>query len=87
MAGGNGGNGNQVNIEIDDVVSKGIYTNFAVVTHTNTEFVMDFAFIFPQQPKNKVVSRIITSPSHAKRFMLALQDNIKKYEESIGPIN
>ena len=84
MAGGNGDT--PINLEIDEETAKGLYTNFAVVSHSNTEFVMDFAFVFPQQPKNKIKARVITSPSHAKRFALALQDNIRKYEEKFGEI-
>lgn len=84
---GNGGKEGQINLEVDEEISKGTYANFAVVTHSNTEFVIDFAFIFPQQPKNKVRARIISSPVHTKRFLMALQDNIKKFEDKHGQIN
>jgi hypothetical protein len=90
MTGGNGGNGGgngkQVNLEIDDETSKGIYANLAILSHTETEFVIDFAFIFPAQPKNKVKARIISSPLHTKRFLKALEENLKKYEEKFGEI-
>ena len=76
----------QINIEIDDQVSKGIYSNLVVVAHNETEFVMDFIFVFPPQPKNKVGARIISSPTHTKRFLLSLTENVKKYEEQHGPI-
>jgi hypothetical protein len=82
----NNENGKQINIEIDEETSKGIYSNFVVVSHNEAEFVMDFVFIFPQQQKNKVGARIISSPSHVKRFMMALTENVKKYEEKHGPI-
>ena len=85
--GGNGGKEGEINLEIDEETSKGIYTNLAVVSHTPTEFVMDFAFIYPQQPKNKVRARLISSPVHTKKFMLALQENIRKFEEKHGQIN
>ena len=84
MAGGNGDN--PINLEIDDETAKGLYANFAVVSHSNSEFVIDFAFVSPQQPKNKVRARIISSPSHTKRFAAALADNIRKYEEKFGEI-
>jgi len=85
---GNGGKKEgEVNLEIDEEVSKGIYTNFAVVSHTNTEFIIDFAFIFPGQPRNKVRTRIISSPQHTKRFLMALQDNVRKFEEKYVQIN
>ena len=76
----------QINIEIDEAISKGVYSNFVVVSHSETEFVMDFVFVFPQQPKNKVGARVISSPTHTKRFLMALTDNVKKYEEKHGPI-
>ena len=83
MAGGNGDS--PVSLDIDEETARGVYANFAVVAHSNTEFIIDFAFVSPQQ-KNKVRSRIISSPSHTKRFVAALADNIRKYEEKFGEI-
>ena len=74
-------------IEIDENVARGTYTNLALITHSETELLIDFLFLQPQTPKTKVLSRIITSPVHAKRFLAALQDNIAKYEARFGPIN
>ncbi|OGF51088.1 MAG: hypothetical protein A2044_07575 [Candidatus Firestonebacteria bacterium GWA2_43_8] len=82
----NNENGTPINIEIDEQTSKGIYSNFVVVSHNESEFVMDFVFVFPQQQKNKVGARVISSPAHTKRFLMALTDNVKKYEEKHGPI-
>ena len=76
----------QLQIEIDDVTAQGMYSNLAFIAHSEQEFVMDFMFLSPQQPKAKVRSRIITSPQHAKRFMAALIDNIKKFEARFGEI-
>ena len=76
----------QIKIEIDDNVGQGEYVNFAVVTHSIAEFIMDFIRVLPGVPKSKVKSRIVISPIHAKTFMLALQDNIKKYEQKFGAI-
>ncbi len=76
----------QIKIEIDEQTAGGIYVNSALISHTQTEFVLDFLFLQPQTPKAKVRSRIITSPSHAKRLLLALQDNLKKYEEKFARI-
>jgi hypothetical protein len=84
---GNGGMNHQVNLEIDEETAKGIYSNFAVVSHTGSEFIIDFAFILPANPKNKIRSRVISSPQHTKRLFMALQDNISKYEEKFGKIN
>ncbi len=82
----NNDDGKQISIEIDEAVSRGVYSNFVVVSHSETEFVMDFVFVFPQQPKNKVGTRVISSPTHTKRFLMALTENVKKYEEKHGPI-
>lgn len=76
----------QIQIEIDDLTAQGVYSNLAVITHSPDEFVLDFIFIQPQIPKAKVRTRVITSPQHVKRFLQALQDNIKKYEEKFGEI-
>jgi hypothetical protein len=76
----------QIQIEIDDLTAQGVYSNLAVISHSKEEFIIDFIFIQPQVPKAKVRARVITSPQHIKRFLLALQDNIKKYEEKFGEI-
>ncbi len=74
-------------IEIDENVARGVYTNLALITHSETELLIDFLFLQPQTPKTKVLARLITSPTHAKRFLAALQDNIAKYEARFGTIN
>ena len=74
-------------IEIDENVARGVYTNLALITHSETELLIDFLFLQPQAPKTKVLARLITSPTHAKRFLAALQDNIAKYEARFGAIN
>lgn len=76
----------ELSIEIDDATAQGMYCNLAFITHSEQEFVVDFIFMFPQQPKAKVRSRIILSPKHAKRLLLALADNVKKYESRFGEI-
>ncbi len=76
----------QINIELDEKVSAGEYANFVVVTHSAAEFVMDFTRILPGVPKAKVHSRIIMAPQHAKAYLAALTDNIKKYESKNGEI-
>ena len=77
---------NQLQIDIDDNVAQGIYANLALISHSETEIIMDFIFLQPQVPKAKVRSRIITSPSHAKKLLMALEDNVKKYESRFGKI-
>jgi hypothetical protein len=73
-------------IQLDEEVAQGRYANMAMVDHTETEFTLDFIYVYPQQPRAKVFSRIITSPQHLKRLMLALQENITRYESKHGTI-
>jgi hypothetical protein len=76
----------QLNIELSEEVAQGIYSNLAVITHSSSEFVVDFVRIMPGIPKANVKSRVILTPEHTKRLLYALQDNIKKYESVHGPI-
>src|ERR1700744_6523696 len=77
---------NPLNIELSEEVAEGIYSNLAIITHSNQEFVLDFVRIMPGAPKAKVKSRIIITPEHAKRLLIALEDNIEKYEAINGRI-
>lgn len=77
---------NQINIELNEEVAQGTYSNLAIITHSTSEFVIDFVRIMPGIPKAQVKSRIILTPEHAKRLVAALQDNIGKYEAVNGPI-
>lgn len=79
-------NKNQINIELPEEIADGIYSNLAVITHSNSEFVVDFIKIMPGMPKAKVKSRIVLTPQHAKRFAKALLDNLMKYEAANGEI-
>ncbi len=76
----------QINIELSEEVASGEYSNFVVVTHSQAEFILDFTRILPGVPKAKVHSRVIMAPAHAKAFLGALNDNIRKYENQYGPI-
>lgn len=76
----------KLNIQIDDDIAQGIYSNLAIINHSQTEFVLDFVNIMPGSPKNKVRSRIILTPQHAKRLLRALNDNINRFEKSQGKI-
>jgi hypothetical protein len=78
--------GNQIDIELTDEVADGIYSNLAIISHSNSEFVVDFIRMLPGVPKAKVKSRIVLSPQHAKRLRMALTDNINKFEASFGEI-
>lgn len=77
---------NQLNIELSPEVAEGIYSNLAVIAHSSSEFVLDFIRMMPGTPKANVKSRIILTPEHAKRLLMALQDNISKYENQFGVI-
>ena len=78
--------GNQIDIELSEDVADGIYSNLAIISHSNSEFVVDFIRLLPGVPKAKVKSRILLSPQHAKRLQMALSDNIQKFEASFGEI-
>ncbi|WP_321371362.1 DUF3467 domain-containing protein [uncultured Desulfuromusa sp.] len=77
----------QLEIQMNDDVANGQYINMAVVNHNDSEFVIDCIYIQPQAPKARVQSRLITSPRHAKRLMVMLQNNIDKYEKKHGVID
>ena len=77
---------NQINIELTDEVAGGIYSNLAIITHSPTEFILDFVSLMPGAPKAKVKSRIVMTPQHAKRLYKALADNLNKYESQFGSI-
>lgn len=76
----------QLNIELSEEVAQGEYSNLAVITHSNAEFIVDFVSMMPGAPKAKVKSRIILTPQHAKRLQKALTDNIRKFESQNGTI-
>ncbi|ARV10434.1 hypothetical protein BTO05_12595 [Winogradskyella sp. PC-19] len=76
----------QINIELDASVAEGTYSNLAIINHSVSEFVVDFVNIMPGVPKNKVKSRIILTPQHAKRLVKALSENVKRFEKAHGPI-
>jgi hypothetical protein len=77
---------NQVSIELGEDVAEGVYSNLAIISHSNSEFVVDFIRMVPNVPKAKVKSRIILTPQHAKRLLVALADNVKKFEAQHGKI-
>lgn len=77
---------NQINIELPEEIAEGIYSNLAMIAHSNSEFVIDFIRLMPGVPKAKVKSRVVITPEHAKRLLKALQDNIDRYENTFGEI-
>ena len=79
-------NPTEINIELTEEVAEGIYSNLAIITHSNSEFVVDFVKMLPGTPKAKVKARIILTPQHAKRLMNALIENVGKFEKVHGKI-
>ncbi|MFB0516008.1 MAG: DUF3467 domain-containing protein [Candidatus Neomarinimicrobiota bacterium] len=76
----------QIQVELDEKVGTGEYSNLAIVTHSPAEFVLDFTQVMPGMPKARVRARIIMAPLHVKAFAMALNENIKKYEAHFGEI-
>ncbi len=76
----------QINIEIDEKVAEGTYSNLAIINHSVSEFVVDFVSVMPGTPKSKVKSRIILTPQHAKRLLKALGENVTRFESAHGEI-
>ena len=76
----------QINIELDEKVAEGTYSNLAIINHSVSEFVIDFVSIMPGTPKSKVKSRVILTPQHAKRLVKALSENVHRFEKAHGEI-
>ena len=76
----------ELDIELSENIAEGEYVNLAVISHSTSEFVIDFVRMMPGLPKAKVKSRVILAPEHAKRLLLSLQENIARYEASLGQI-
>ena len=76
----------QINVELGEKESEGIYSNLALISHSAAEFVIDFTRMLPGVPKTKVYARIIMTPQHAKSFQKALEENVGKYEKQFGEI-
>ncbi len=77
----------QINVEIGEKEAEGIFSNFVMIAHSPSEFIIDFARILPGLPKAKVFSRIVMTPQHAMLLKNALEENLKKFEGNFGKIN
>lgn len=77
----------KIHVQIDDELAQGLYSNLVLINHAETEFTLDFAFLPPGGPRAKVRSRIISSPRHTKRLLIALRKNLERYEERFGTID
>lgn len=78
---------NKVSLELRPEVAKGEYSNLAIITHSHSEFIVDFATMLPGLPKPQIHNRIVMTPEHAKRLLNALAENIAKYESNYGPVS
>lgn len=77
---------NQVQMGIDPIVAQGAYSNLVLITHSSSDFILDFACVLPGMPQPQIKSRIIMAPEHAKCLLQALQGNISNYESAFGKI-
>lgn len=75
-----------IDIELSEEIAEGVYSNLAIITHSQAEFIIDFVRILPGIPKGKVKSRIIMTPQHAKRLLFALSENMNKFEANFGEV-
>jgi hypothetical protein len=76
----------RLQLQVDDDVAQGLYSNLVLINHTENEFLLDFAFFAPGTPRAKVRARIISTPRHTKRLLQALMKNIERFEERFGEI-
>ena len=76
----------QLQIDLPQDVAKGIYSNFAIISHSGSEFTIDFAALLPGLPKASVGARVVMAPEHVKRLLAALQENVIRYEKEFGKI-
>lgn len=79
-------NNGQLQIELSEEIAQGTYANLAIITHSSSEFILDFIRVMPGMPKAGVQSRVVLAPEHAKRLLRAIEDNLNKYERSFGTI-
>ncbi len=76
----------QINMEIGEKEAEGIYSNFVVISHSLSEFVLDFARVLPGSPKSKVFARVVMTPPNVVALLNALENNVKKFEDQYGKI-
>lgn len=76
----------QINVELGEKEAEGIYSNFVVIGHSLSEFVLDFARVLPGTPKSKIFARIVMTPPNVRGLLAALEDNVRKYEAQFGKI-
>lgn len=77
----------ELDVELSEEIAQGTYSNMAIISHSTSEFVIDFIRMMPGIPKAQVKSRIILTPEHAKKLLASLEDNIARYETMVGKID
>lgn len=77
----------ELDVELSEAIAQGTYANLTIISHSTSEFVLDFIRMMPGMPKAQVKSRIILTPEHAKRLLISLQENIARYEAIVGKID
>lgn len=75
----------QINIELPPDLDA-VYSNMAIITHSASEVIIDFARVLPNSPRARVHARIVTTPMHAKLLLRALSENLEQYEARFGEI-
>lgn len=80
-------NQGQIEIELPEEEASGTYSNLVMISHSSSEFILDFISVMPGRPKAKVVKRMVLTPDHAKRLVNALSENVKRFEKENGPIS
>ncbi len=76
----------KLNVELGEKEAEGIYSNLVLISHSPSEFILDFARVLPASPKAKIFSRIVMTPSSAKSLFTLLERNLKGFEEKQGKI-
>lgn len=76
----------ELKIELPEQEAEGVYSNLVIVSHSDSEFILDFARILPGNPKAKVHARVIMNPVNCKRFLAALAENLERFEHQFGPV-
>ncbi len=78
--------GKEIQVELNEQIAEGVYSNLVIVSHSDAEFIFDFARLLPGKPKARIHSRVIMNPKNAKLFLKAFEVNINKFEKNFGKI-
>jgi hypothetical protein len=76
----------KIELKIDEKLAGGEYANICMVNHSDSEFILDSFFLQPGRPQAMMKGRLILAPRNAKRLMMMLTDQVKRYEQRFGEI-